>query len=139
MALTFDYYRMSQGFKTLRWLQEGYVVDQTPIQKPNWTVFPQFYDYFKFSRMTPHEGMSAEDVAFAERQANRFAYVHGLNKLAEIYTLNGQIIKARRVMQTLHSLHPYSYPEYYDYWAAQALLDSRYGRVFLQMPNRDAN
>ena len=47
--------------------------------------------------------------------------------------------KAERTMVTLQRLHPYSYPEYFDYWKSQAELDQRYAAVFIAMPKRDAD
>ena len=139
MALiTWDYQRVTAGFRVLRWQQSGYVVDISPSERPAFTLFPQFFDYFKLTKMVAREGMSDTDIAFAERMSHRFGYVHVLSKMAEIYTLNGKPEQAARTMQTLQRLHPISYPEYYDYWKAQAALDARYEVVFKTMPARDA-
>lgn len=139
MALiTWDYQRVTTGFRVLRWQQSGYVVDISPSERPAFTLFPQFFDYFKLTKMVAREGMSDTDIAFAERMSHRFGYVHVLSKMAEIYTLNGKPEQAARTMQTLQRLHPISYPEYYDYWKAQAALDARYEVVFKTMPARDA-
>lgn len=139
MALiTWDYQRVTTGFRVLRWQQSGYVVDISPSERPAFTLFPQFFDYFKLTKMVAREGMSDTDIAFAERMSHRFGYVHVLSKMAEVYTLNGKPEQAARTMQTLQRLHPISYPEYYDYWKAQAALDARYEVVFKTMPARDA-
>ncbi len=139
MALiTWDYQRVTAGFRVLRWQQSGYVVDISPSERPAFTLFPQFFDYFKLTKMVAREGMSDTDIAFAERMSHRFGYVHVLSKMAEIYTLNGKPEQAARTMQTLQRLHPIAYPEYYDYWKAQAALDVRYEVVFKTMLARDA-
>ncbi|MDY7538768.1 Wzy polymerase domain-containing protein [Undibacterium sp. RTI2.1] len=139
MALiTWDYQRVTTGFRVLRWQQSGYVVDISPSERPAFTLFPQFFDYFKLTKMVAREGMSDTEIAFAERLSHRFGYVHVLSKMAEVYTLNGKPEQAARTMQTLQRLHPISYPEYYDYWKAQAALDARYEVVFKTMPARDA-
>jgi tRNA(Glu) U13 pseudouridine synthase TruD len=82
--------------------------------------------------------MSAADIAKLERMSQRFGFVHILNKLAEVYVLNGQVNKAGRMMLTLQRLHPDAYPAYFDYWKAQSVLNSRYRTVFEQMPKRDS-
>lgn len=138
ILITFDYQRVTAGFRALRWEQSGYVIQKQVLEKPTFTLFPQFFDYFKFSKLVAREGMSGEEIAFAERMSHRFGYVHVLSKMAEIYVLNGQPEKAKRMMLTLQRLHPIVYPEYFDYWKVQASLDDRYAAVFKTMPPRDA-
>ncbi|MFZ6845826.1 Wzy polymerase domain-containing protein [Undibacterium sp. RuTC16W] len=138
VVITLDYHRVTSGFQTLRWKQEGYSVDMSKTERPAFTLFPQFFDYFKFTKLVAREGMSSEEIAFAERMSHRFGYVHVLSKMAEIYVLNGEPEKAKRMMLTLQRLHPIVYPEYFDYWKVQASLDNRYAAVFKTMPPRDA-
>ncbi|MFZ6653661.1 Wzy polymerase domain-containing protein [Undibacterium sp. TJN19] len=137
-VLTLDYQRVVAGFQALRTEQAGYAAPQAPMQKPALTFYPQFFEYFKLTRATPREGMSAEEIAYLEKWGARFGFVHVINKLAEVYVLNGQPKKASRAMLTLQRLHPISYPEYYDYWKVKAGLDERYRTVFAGMPPRDA-
>jgi hypothetical protein len=136
--ITWDYHRVELGFRTLRWEQEGYRVDESTLQKPDFTLFPDFFDYFHFMKMEPREGMTQEQVEFVERMSRRFGFVHVLNNLAEAYTLNGELDKAARTMVSLQRLHPIAYPEYFDYWEAKAQQDARYAKVFRQMPARDS-
>ncbi|MCU6434550.1 Wzy polymerase domain-containing protein [Undibacterium sp. Jales W-56] len=136
--VTLDYQRVSFGFKVMRREQMGYQVDTKAMDQPRFTAFPQFFDYFKFSKLRVHERMLDSDISLAEHTSQRFGYAHFLNKLAEIYVLNGQPEKASRTMLTLQRLHPIVYPEYYDYWKAQAALDARYAAIFKAMPPRDA-
>ncbi|WP_422961640.1 Wzy polymerase domain-containing protein [Undibacterium sp. Xuan67W] len=138
LLITFDYQRVTAGFRALRWEQSGYAIQKQVLEKPAFTLFPQFFDYFKFTKLVVREGMSGVEIAFAERMSHRFGYVHVLSKMAEIYVLNGQPEKAKRMMLTLQRLHPIVYPEYFDYWKVQASLDDRYAAVFKTMPPRDA-
>jgi len=55
-----------------------------------------------------------------------------------VYVLNGQPVKAARTMQSLQRLHPFAYPDYFDYWKTQSRLDERYRKVFQTMPPRDS-
>jgi O-antigen ligase len=138
LAVTLDYQRVVAGFATLRLEQGATLIGKATLQAPAISLFPQFFSYFEVMQMTPHEGMSAADIAKLERMSQRFGFVHILNKLAEVYVLNGQVNKAGRMMLTLQRLHPDAYPAYFDYWKAQSVLNSRYRTVFEQMPKRDS-
>ena len=138
MAITLDYQRVVGGFKVLRNAQASLQTQQEFLQKPRFTLFPQFFEYFKLTRIKPHEGMSAEEINYIETWSPRFGFVHILSQQAEMYALNGQPKKAARIMLTLQCLHPIPYPEYYDYWKAKGAEDPRYQAVFETMPARDA-
>ncbi|MFZ6679681.1 Wzy polymerase domain-containing protein [Undibacterium sp. Tian12W] len=137
-AVTLDYQRVVTGFKSIRDVSSGFESKEKFLQKPAFTLFPQFFEYFKLTRIKPREGMSAEEINYMETWAPRFGFVHILNIEAEVYALNGQPKKAARSMLTLQRLHPIPYPEYYDYWKAKAEQDPRYQAVFETMPARDA-
>lgn len=137
-AVTLDYQRVVVGFKSLRNVQSGQQSQEKLLQKPRFTLFPQFFEYFKLTRIKPREGMSAEEINYIESWSPRFGFVHILSQQAEMYTLNGQPKKAARTMLTLQRLHPIPYPEYYDYWKAKGAEDPRYQAVFETMPARDA-
>ena len=136
--MTWDYQRVVAGFQVLRWEPTPSASGLKKLEKPNFTLYPQFFDYFKLMEMDAEEGMSAEDIAYVEKWTLRFGFVHIINKLAEIHVLNGEPQKAAREMTTLQRLHPDAYPEYFDYWKAKSALDSRYAMVFAQMPPRNA-
>jgi hypothetical protein len=42
-------------------------------------------------------------------------------------------------MLTLQKLHPFAYPEYFDFWQKLAELDVKYRVVFVNMPKRDVD
>lgn len=137
-AITWDYQRVVTGFNVLRWEQSGTKVDVRLLEQPEFTFFSQFFAYFKLMKIEPAEGMSKETIAYVEHWTPRFGFVHILNKMAEIYVLNGAPEKAERMMQTLQRLHPDLYPDYFDYWKAKGNIDARYRVVFVNMPRRDA-
>ncbi|MDE2429857.1 MAG: O-antigen ligase C-terminal domain-containing protein [Burkholderiales bacterium] len=137
-AVTWDYQRVVAGFKALRLQLAGEKFDPKMMAMPQYTFFPQFFEYFRLMQIKPREGMSAQDIAYFEHWSRRFGFVHILNTMAEIYVLNGEPKKASREMLTLQRLHPDLYPEYFDYWKARAAQDQRYRAIFLEMPKRDA-
>lgn len=136
--VTLDYQRVVDGFKAFRQAETIAAVPEAAIAHPALTLLPDYFDYFQLMKVTPKENMSAQEIAFVERMSLRFGYVHVLNKLAEVYVLNGQPAKAQRSLQTLQRLHPIAYPGYFDYWQSLAQNDERFAVVFLQMPKRDA-
>lgn len=139
LVLTLDYQRVVAGFNILRTDQSRSEAGKAGLARPDWTFFPAYFLYFDLMQMTPHEGMSAQQIAAVERMSQRFGFVHVLNKLAEVYVLNGEPKKAERTMLTLQRLHPAAYPEYFDYWKTQSTLDARYRSVLSVMPPRDAD
>jgi O-antigen ligase len=139
VLLTADYQRVVNGFNILRTGKTYTEADKRALTRPEFTLFGEYFLYFDVMGATAHEGMSAGEIAAVEHMSGRFGFVHILNKLAEVYALNGQPQKAERTMVTLQRLHPYSYPEYFDYWKSQAELDQRYAAVFIAMPKRDAD
>jgi O-antigen ligase len=137
--LTVDYQRVVNGFNILRAGKTYTDADKRALTRPQFTLFGEYFLYFDVMGVTAQEGMSAAEIAAVEHMSRRFGFVHVLNKLAEVYALNGFPKKAERTMLTLQRLHPYSYPEYFDYWKSQAELDQRYSAVFIAMPKRDAD
>ena len=133
-----DFHRVVDGFVAFREEKNYALIPEDKVRAPSWTLMPDFYDYFKLMRMTPVAGLSAEDMKFIETTSKRFGFVHILSKQAEIYVLNGQIDAAKKTMLSLQRLHPWSYPEYYDYWQKLAESDTRFAEVFVEMPARDA-
>lgn len=138
VLVSWDYQRVINGFIAYRTAPNSSLVRQEAIRMPSATLLPDFFDYFKLQQVVPREQMSAQDIAFVERMHYRFGFMHILNKMAEIYVLNGAPEKALHTMNTLQRLHPGAYPEYFDYWKALSENDERYRAVFMQMPKRDA-
>lgn len=138
VLVTLDYQRVVSGFKVLRVQQAGHAVDKATLTQPSVTLFADYFAYFELTMLLPKEGMSVQEIAFVEKMSHRFGFVHVLNKLAEVYVLNGQPQKALNTLVTLQRLHPIAYPGYFDFWKSQSKADERYRAVFEKMPKRDA-
>lgn len=135
--VVFDYHRVVDGFAEFRKTSDYQKMDARKIRRPDFTLMPDYYAYFIVMRMTPQTGMSEDEILFLRDTSRRFGYVHILSKLAEVYVLNGRPEQAIVTMRTLSRIHPFYYPEYYDYWQQLAKQDVRYVEVFNSMPKRD--
>lgn len=136
-AFTYDYQRTVEGFQAFRQTSDFAKVDSKKVKKPSFTLLPDFFDYFELLLISPSAGMSKEDIEFVEQGSRRFGFVHILNKLAEVYVLNGRQQDAVRTMMTLHRLHPFYYAEYHSYWQKLAEKDQRFALILREMPISD--
>lgn len=133
-GFTYDYQRTVDGFSAFRNVTDYAKLDPRKLQKPQFTLLPDYFDYFDLMQITPTAGMAQEDIKFVEEGSRRFGFVHILNKLAEVYVLNGRPKEAERIMLTLNRLHPFYYDEYYVYWKRLADGDPRFALIFQRMP-----
>jgi Virulence factor membrane-bound polymerase, C-terminal/O-Antigen ligase len=129
-----DYRRVVLGFRALGWENLGLKADEGSTEPPAFTLFPQFYDYFRFAKTTAHAGMSSEDIAFMEHVAKRFGYAPVLMRMSFVYALNDRPDDAVRAMTTLMKLHTWLYPEAYQSWKSMAKEEpEKYACVFKQL------
>jgi O-antigen ligase len=133
--VTADFQRLRTGFLTLRADDPR---PQATTTLPSVTLMGSYYNYFKFMKLEPREGMSVEEIDFVERTSRRFGFIHILNKRAEVYVLNGRPQDATRTLLTMQRLDTYNYRNYFDYWKKKGAGDARFQAVFLSMPARDA-
>jgi hypothetical protein len=130
-----DYRRLVTGFRALGWENLGLKADEGSTERPDWTLFPQYYDYFQFSKSQAREHMAAEDIAFMERAARRFGYTSPMLRMSLIYTLNGRPNEAVRTLQAIKNLHQDFYNKVYQNWQTMAKFDpDHYAAVFKQIP-----
>jgi hypothetical protein len=129
-----DYRRLVVGFRALGWENLGLKADEGSTDKPGFTMFPQFYDYFRFAKTLARSEMKPEEIAFMERTASRFGYAPVLMRMSLVYALNGRPGDALRAMKTLSRLHSGAYPEAWAAWKGMAQAEpDKYGAVFAQM------
>jgi O-antigen ligase len=129
-----DYRRLVVGFRALGWENLGLKADEGSTDKPAFTMFPQFYDYFRFAKTLARPEMKPEEIAFMERTASRFGYAPVLMRMSLVYALNGRPGDGLRAMKTLSRLHSGAYPEAWQAWRGMAQAEpDKYGAVFAQM------
>ena len=132
-AASVDYYRLMLGYNALVWQQEGKNIGS--IEKPEWTMYPQFYDYFKVIKIKIGPGMPTGDIEFLEKASLRFAFTPILDRLALAYALNHRQDEALQVLSTVRSLHMDEYEATYNLWASYAKTDPQiFATIFQHMP-----
>ncbi len=138
VAVTTDYRRVVLGYRALAWESIGLKADEGSTDKPKYTLFPQYYDYFRFAKTKAHTGMSVDEIAFMERISHRFGYPPVLMRMSFVYALNAQQDNAVRAMLTLRKLYRSQYSEGYDVWKSMAEAEPEiYAAVFQRLPKPD--
>jgi len=134
-ALTWDYYRVMTGFVALVWQQEGKKEGIGSTVKPDFTFYPQFYDYFAVAKIKIFPGMPKDDIQFLERTSIRFAFTPILQRVAMAYAYNQRATEALQVIITVQHLHADEYPQVYKNWESFAKKDPRFfNEIFKRMP-----
>lgn len=138
VAIATDYRRLVVNFRALGWESLGLKADEGTTHKPELTLFPHFYDYFRFAKTKAREGMSPQEIAFMERTAKRFGYAPVLMRMSLVYGLNGRPDDAVRAMATISRLHPGGYEEAYYAWKNMAdAAPEKYTAVFTRLSKPD--
>lgn len=130
-----EYRQIVLGFRVLGWSTFGLPAEEGSIDKPKFSLFPQYYDYFAFTQNKAREGMSVEEIERMEHVAKRFGYPPVLMRMSLIYAFNGQPHAAIRTMATMRQLHYEHYADAYGSWRALAATNpAKYGEIFQRMP-----
>jgi hypothetical protein len=139
-GITWDYYRVINGFDALMWQQARLKDGVGSTDKPEFTLFTQFYDYFHIVKIKIYPGMPAEDINFLERASLRFTYPPILMRLAMAYIYNQRPTEALQVLITIQRLHRAAYVKTYETWRQYAQQDPNlFKEVFKRMPKPDSN
>jgi len=135
-----DYHRVVDGFAAMKWMQQGDKTGVGSISKPEWTLFPQYFDYFHIIEIEIKPGMDQKDLAFLGHIAARFSFSPVLIRLASAYILNQRPGEALQVLVILSRLYPNDYDTVYDQWREAAKKNPAiYEGVFLHMPKPASN
>jgi hypothetical protein len=134
-AITWDHNRVVNGFVALVWQQAGQKSGIGSTERPEFTLFPQFYDYFRVAKLPIGPGMPKEDIQFLERVSLRFAFTPILGRLAIAYAENQRPTEALQVLIAIHRLDDVDYPRIYAHWKTYAEKNpGLYGEIFKRMP-----
>lgn len=137
-AITWDHNRVVNGFVALAWQQAGQKSGVGSTEKPDFTLFPQFYDYFRVAKLPIGPGMPKEDIQFLERVSLRFAFTPVLARLAIAYAENQRPTEALQVLIAIHRLDHADYPRIYAHWKTYAEKNpGLYGEIFKRMPRQE--
>ncbi len=129
-----DYFRMARGFSAIAKIQAGDKRYLPNIQKPDWTLFPQYYDYFHIVEITAEPGMPAKDLLFLERLSMRFGFAPILDRLAIAYSNNHRPTEALQVLTIIEHIDRPEYAGIYAEWSGYAQKNpQRYDAIFSQM------
>lgn len=108
-----DYRRLMLAFRSFEVeLMGGKLVGVTS-DKPSFTLFPQFYDYFLFAKTEPKPDMSRDQIIFSERVASTFADPTVMMDMVSIYALNGLPDQAIKTMTRMSRMSPCRYTIFY--------------------------
>ena len=125
-GMTWDYRRLMIGFGALVLEQQGLHSSQGNTDKPEFSLFPQFYDYLHIAKVNIFPGMPAKDIQFLEKMAVRFGFPPVLQRLAMAYAYNQRAAEALQVLVSVQRLHNDEYTGVYATWVDYAKKDPHY-------------
>ncbi len=134
-ALSWDFYRIAYAFSVLA---DNPTNDQSlseKLKRPAFTLFPQFYDYFRILDIKIVPGMPKQDIQLLEKITLRFPHFVALQNLALAYAYSQRPSEALKVLKTLHSLQGRYYPQTYELWSNYSKQQpSNFLGIFDRMP-----
>jgi len=135
LVIAMDLRRVINGYLYLSVQEIAGPLGAPVTVRPEWTLFPQHFDYLLASRLEIDEGMSPADIAQLEAVAFRFGNEPALLRMVLAYAMNGRDQDALRTMRIIRNLHPDFYPEAYARWEVLARKSpEKYQELFEQMP-----
>lgn len=135
-VISWDYSRVVNGFVELVMVQRGQIKEGHNLNKPEWTLFPQFYDYFHIVNIKVQPAMSKEDIQFLERTSLRFGFMPVLSRLALAYAYNQRPREALRVLYVIERISPVEYDFVHTDWLGFAKTDpATFGEIAKRMPS----
>lgn len=133
-----DYRRMAEGYTAIAKIQEGDRSYLNNIKKPEFTLFPQFYDYFHVIEVNTEINMPQRDIEFLKRISTRFGFMPLLDRLAIACANNRQPAEALRALTSIARLNASDYPDIYEQWRYSAERNpALYADIFRRMPHPD--
>jgi O-antigen ligase len=135
-----DYRRIVKGAWAGEMGTRGFTFSEFSAEKPAFTLFPQYYDYIRFSKIDIRSGMPPEEIAFGERVAKSFGTFPILANMALIYALNDRPDDALKTLLTIMSLHRCNYSEIYSHWEKNSsAIPEKFTKIFMRLPKPNPN
>lgn len=137
-VITLDYRKMAAGFDAIARIQAGDKRYLGNIKKPEFTLFPQFYDYFHIVEIQTTTNMPPKDIDFLGRISMRFGFAPVLDRLALAYSNNQRPRQALHVLTIIQRIDTPAYEDIYFEWRDYAKrYPAMYGDIFKYMPKPD--
>ncbi|MET3121577.1 O-antigen ligase [Oxalobacteraceae bacterium GrIS 2.11] len=132
---SWDYMRVVNGFIALKYQQEGKKSPVGSTEMPEWTLFSNYYDYFRVVKIAVGPGMPKEDLDFLGKISLRFGHPAVLGRLALAYANNQRPGEAIQVLLTIQRLFGDQYNGAYEYWKGYAQsAPALYAEIFNHLP-----
>ena len=129
-----DYVRVVNTFQALRQRGPTTTVAAESIN-PGFTLFPQYYDFFRIDQVNVYPGMPRGDIAFLEKMSLNFGFPPVLERLALAYAINNRQREALQVLISYQHLHEIYYPRVYKMWQTYATDQPEiFAEIFKRMP-----
>lgn len=103
--VAWEYGQIHSEAQRVRYAAAGIVV-QERSPTPSFTLLTQQWEFLRFARTRPTEGMDSADIESMRKVAHRFAYAPSLFRYALALGLNDRYEEAAVEIQRLERLHP---------------------------------
>jgi hypothetical protein len=134
-AASWDYTRVVLAFATLELEQQPSYRGPVYTNKPEFSLYSQFFDYCHVAKVNVTSGMDPDNIVFLERVSLRFGFPAILTRLALAYAYNHRQNEALQVLISIKYLHSIAYESTYKDWAGYAKQDPNfYSPLFDRMP-----
>lgn len=132
---SFQYRKLVSAYDILNFELMGLRVYDSPTLKPNFTVFPKYYNYFDFAKADVMEKKDVMEIMKARKTSLQFGDAPVLTDMSIIYAVNGEPKQAINAMIVMQKLHKCRYKQYYDIWKQRMLENpTELKEVFYQLP-----
>jgi hypothetical protein len=120
IGVAMDYRRLESAMWMSQWASLGMETKIYSTDKPRYTIFPHFYDYFQAEKISIREGMPSDQIALMEQVSKRFGFVGQMERMALVYALNNRRDDAMKLLMAINKLHESYYPRIYSAWEKHA-------------------
>lgn len=106
LAVSLEYLQAEQSYRVLRLESARIGVSGITTPPPDLRLLTQLGSFLRFAQTEAHEGMTADEVDWMRKVAQRFAFPPAMFRFALAAGLNGQAAQASLTLQRLCKIHP---------------------------------